>query len=484
MVDLSLLDTSLPQFEYDVFLSYGWAGIPGERTGDRGWVGDFKAFLAAQLAGELGRRPRIFLDVEQSKDGELPDNLERAVQSSAVFISVVTRGACRAESWCRFELQRYNESYGETLRSARHLFVVQIRNVPNAIWPEEIRKVASYQFLTEEDDPGPIPTSELANSKEFSRLFKHIRDALLAVKKESTQTVWIAAPVPEVAAETDALSAEIRVRFGKLIRAESRPEESEAELTARLRHQLRYAGMSVHVLNPPGQPSPLQHLQLELARERFGQETSRIIVWQKPLPGAAALPPSPAAAYAQDLTGYCFNDLASHVLECLTTLSSSAELVGAMERRRTVAASAAGSTVVPGMAQPVAPAGPRRVYLEGVKQDHEKIALLQEQWEREGLIVRIPFFEGDENLRRTLDSRFLERCDAVGVYFGTRTRLEATLACQDLYDMLAARAEAIPKAVFLDPCESLERRTFSFEGFRKYPCQQAQEFARELKGGQ
>jgi len=98
---------SLSQFRFDVFLSYGWAGIDNPEHGDRGWVGKLKAALALELSGNLGRGPRIFLDVEQPRSGHVPPRLDDALSSSLLFLSVITPGAVREDSWCRWEIKRF-----------------------------------------------------------------------------------------------------------------------------------------------------------------------------------------------------------------------------------------------------------------------------------------------------------------------------------------------------------------------------------------
>src|SRR5713226_5982097 len=67
------------QFSHDLFLSYGWADIQNPDVGDRGWVGEFKRQLEIELTGILGRRARIFLDVEQGHNGELEPSLRTAL---------------------------------------------------------------------------------------------------------------------------------------------------------------------------------------------------------------------------------------------------------------------------------------------------------------------------------------------------------------------------------------------------------------------
>src|SRR5262245_42577424 len=93
---------ALEHFRFDLFISYGWSRIRRRDDADRGWVDEFKRRLEGQLSGELGREARVFLDVEQSLNGELPANLAEAIESSLLFLSVVSPGSVRADSWCHF----------------------------------------------------------------------------------------------------------------------------------------------------------------------------------------------------------------------------------------------------------------------------------------------------------------------------------------------------------------------------------------------
>ena len=83
--------------DYDVFISYGWSGVPNQDDGDRGWVGTLQKVLEPQLASNLARRARIFLDVEQMQSGELSGLLEDALASSTLFLSILTPGRLPAE---------------------------------------------------------------------------------------------------------------------------------------------------------------------------------------------------------------------------------------------------------------------------------------------------------------------------------------------------------------------------------------------------
>src|SRR5262245_13641867 len=155
---------NLSHFSFDVFLSYGWAGIQGAEDGDRGWVAEFKHALEAQLSSELGRLARIHLDVEQPNSGELPANLRDAVAGSVLFLSVITPGSVREGSWCHQELDWFVTGAAEVLPNRRQLASLLLRDVRQDLWPAALRTVVPTSFLNEGPVRGPMPRSELSDA--------------------------------------------------------------------------------------------------------------------------------------------------------------------------------------------------------------------------------------------------------------------------------------------------------------------------------
>src|SRR5262245_58043833 len=155
---------NLSHFSFDVFLSYGWAGIQGAEDGDRGWVAEFKHELESQLSSELGRHARIHLDVEQPNNGELPTNLRDAVTGSVAFLSVVTPGPSRKDSWCRQELEWFLNGAAEILPGRRQLSSILLRDVKQDLWPEALRSTVPTSFLNGAAVRGPVPRGDLSDA--------------------------------------------------------------------------------------------------------------------------------------------------------------------------------------------------------------------------------------------------------------------------------------------------------------------------------
>ena len=80
-------------FEYDIFISYGWAGAQRPDEGDRGWVADFAERLETEMKARLEvSRCELFLDRDAARNGYLNQNLERALSGSGVLLFIVSRG--------------------------------------------------------------------------------------------------------------------------------------------------------------------------------------------------------------------------------------------------------------------------------------------------------------------------------------------------------------------------------------------------------
>lgn len=478
----------LEQFQCDLFLSYGWAGIRTPDEADRGWVGEFKVQLESQLSGALGRQARIFLDVEQSKNGELPANLKSAVSSSALFLSVISPGSCRPDSWCRFELNAFVGEAGSLLPHSGQLFSVLMRDVRQQEWPEQLHPVVPYEFL---DDASPrltLPREDLSHTntpagKLVQRLAMDIAKALAGLELQIARTVFLAQEQPALADRASRLAIEIDKRGGGVIRVREIPGESETDYVERTRRALRRCGLSIHLLAESADPiapawsdSP-QGLQIREAAARFGSERNRMILWHEagPAPGIEAA----ATRSAQILQGTGFEDLENIVRDCLRGSV-------ALGKARTESADAQVPAAAAGSATGNKPSSPLFVYVECVQQDLPKLKRLRALLEQKGIRIQAPLFEGDESLRRRVNEEFLKNdhfqqcCRAVAVYFGSRNDLEAFVACRLLDDALHDRRPSLPKVILLDPYDDPVHSFFSYPEFESFPSSRLEELVKRI----
>lgn len=457
------MSDNLAHFAFDLFLSYGWAGLQGVEDGDRGWVAEFKRVLEGQLSSELGRRARIHLDVEQSKNGELPANLRDAVAGSAAFLSVITPGSCRDGSWCHRELDWFLADTAEILPNRRQLFSVLLRDVKHDLWPEVLRPVVPTNFLNDATPRGPVARRELADAAtdgggRLQALAIQIARVLEQADAQIARTALLACSAPPLRMQVERLATEITKRGGTSMSVAYQDGESEQAFRDRYARALKGASLLVCLIadgesaTPSGWSSSIERIQMDGANARFAQQARQVIVWRdRTGPDAADWP------NAQVLKSLGFEYLHSLLSE---TLKSHVAGAAARSAARQQAKADGGAS----------PSGDRKyVFIECAPGDLERLAPLYEALQAKGYRAKFPLFQGDAALRKREDLEFLSKCCAAAVYFGSRGDLEVHLACQAIAETIADHSLSIPRAVLLDPHNDPLRRYFVFPEFTNYP---------------
>jgi hypothetical protein len=475
-------ERSLSQFAYDVFVSYGWAGM-AEGEGDRAWVARLTDVLAAEIAGQLGRAPRIFLDVEQPRNGTLDARLTAAATSSVVFLSVITPGSCRAGSWCHTELKTFLGDAPPILPNCSQLFTALLRDVPRVEWPEALRPIAPYEFLTESKPRGPLPLGHLGDTSTpcgalAQKLGIEIGQTLCDAAGQIEHTVLFASADPALDAHVARLSREITARNGRAVAVSARDGEAEAVYAARIARELQRSSLSIHLLTaatpppPDGWALPVETVQRRAAAVRFEHEPKRIIIWRD-----GNQPIDVAADGEQMLRGTGFEYL--HSLMCDVYAHNLDVATATAARRKEAAGADAGAA--PGRLGAMQ-ARRRYLFVDCVQQDLFRLKPLRAVLEAAGVQVKFPLFQGDAAIRLQADREFLARCDGVAVYFGSRNDLEAYLACQNLSNGIRDNGVAIPRAVILDPADDPVRQVFLYPDFVNYPGVESEEFINAVAG--
>ena len=476
----------LAHFRFDEFISYGWAGIQRKEDADRGWVDEFKRRLTGELSGELGREARIYLDVEQSQNGELPANLTEAVQSSVLFLAVVSPGSVRVDSWCHFELAKFIEHDAGLLKDLKQVFVARIRNVAPAQWPEPIRKIIPYDFLGDDPRHKMLPEEDLAYAGTAAgglvqSLAIDLAKTSRIVEQQIAHTVFLPYTDPSLVAQAERLATEIDTRGGAVIRGSYQAGESESAFVDRTAREVRRAGISVHLLGAGAAPRPegwsdsIQGLQIRTAGERFQAERNHMIVWHASRDAQTA---GPELQWAEVLKGTGFEYMESLLRDMFSRNIVAASTITGPQQELAKSASASGDSA-PGISRPVLS---KLLYVECVPQDLAKLQAFRLRLESRGIRIKPPLFDGDEATRKRLNEEFLQRCAGVVVYFGSRNDLEAFVACQSLWDALQKYHLNMPRAVLLDPADDPVRSFFFYPEFENYPSTQLDAFVERAFG--
>jgi hypothetical protein len=477
----------LNHFQFDVFLSYGWSGLETTDDGDRAWMNRFRHTLQNELSGFLGRRARVFLDVEQPRNGDLETNLKQALRSSALFLAVITPGACRANSWCHWEVETFLKSRSEAVPPDRQVFVAILRDpIPATdalkdpehsrnLWPKPLGQFAPYEFLDADRMPLEAPDSSqditrLPAGRLTRRIAADMRSAMCDLQMQISHNVMLSHSESVAPQKITRIANEVARLNGRLLRSQPLKNETETDFCVRTEQDLRFCGLSIHLLQASDvdckpkewRESPQQH-QLRLAGGRFASEKGQI-VWEGS-PGNA-VSKIDAGTYTEILEGTGFESLASVIVEGIQNVTAVAE-----------------HTVFRWNAS----ADPEYKYLfiDCVEADLAVLERVRPYLHRKKIKLKPPLFQGDPEIRRARDQENLGLCSGVAVLWGSRSDLETNEACRTLAIALAkleqeegtqqrptiptTHCERRPRMIILNPHTDPIRKNFCYPKFSNLP---------------
>jgi len=459
----------LPQFDYEVFLSYGWADNGNPALGDRAWIREFKRIFERDVSDTLPHGIRVYLDIEHSQNGAVPENLEAALRSSAIFLLVLTESSCRRGSWCRWELSRFlKHSLNPIARDRKQIFSIRIRDVDREKWP---RGLNPYCFGAHED--GRFKQFEKTdlidrNTPGGGLLHKVAYDVAQELKQ-----INVAIQESEYLAETSQSAndklAEVQRETRKKLRL-SLPvyplrKQSEQRFASLVRHCLRWSCRSVHLVDDEydtkivGWSSSVQEIQLRLARERFSGCPGKLMtIWRSP---GAKKPTISFLADSFENANICENtplqDLQTFLEELrgngasLQVLQSLQEKLAAIEKMYVLDSQ-----------------GSRVVYLECVEEDKAVIEKLEPYFAKKGVQLCSPIFDGPRLIRNKYNRQNVQHSHGVVVYYGSFKRWKTAIACDNVTAALGERAQLVAKAVLLHPTDDTDWRTFFYPHFQRH----------------
>ena len=272
----------LPQFQFDVFLSYGWAGSNVPFSGDPSWVTELHLRLLEELRGNF-RQISLYFDLERSLAGDVLENTLAASRSSAIFLFISTPDSEREASYCRDELRAFSEAE-DALRKS-----LAIRETPQALnnlgaalcFQGRYEEAATYQEKALMYQPkGPLLLLLLTNIADNLRLAGHKLEAMSHYHHASDEAL------AELTAESNAADvrgtfAYICARLGDRVRAEqeikqainSAPDDSDVLRSAVLTYEaLGQRGLAIEASRGMA-AAQLKHLTREPDLADFSRDS-------------------------------------------------------------------------------------------------------------------------------------------------------------------------------------------------------------------
>ncbi len=422
----------LPNFEYDLFISYSHVDNKPLTKGQRGWIDAFCEALQVRLAQVVSKNMRLFRDdPELAGNDRFESRLKNELRRTAFLVSIVSPSFLESD-WCLDELRIFSAAEADERDWAgdkARIFKVVKWPVEIDDYPDPLRGLLGYEFFTWDEKGVPIELRPDFGEERWQQLFvQRLNDLALQIRRSVKElletfhpepgtvvrrvaprgghTVYLAQASYDLQEARDAIRRELEQRGHGVL------PDGEIPLGPGLRDfvsgQLARAEMSIHPVGanygliPEAEDESIVELQYELAKQRGKQPGFERVVW---LPRGLDLRADDGrqAEFVKRLRDGADLELLETSIEELK-----ATVLEILDRPR------------PGPEAGVQGDGarPPRVYLVYDRQDAEGARELDDWLFSRGYDVLTPLMEGDEREVHEEHRQSLLTCDAVLIYCG------------------------------------------------------------------
>lgn len=465
----------LDRFDYDIFISYSWSDNQDENQGDRQWVKDLHAKLQGELIARLPGPVLIFLDVDSPRNGDTDERFQAYTRRSAIFLAIVTPGFCKETSYCRKELDWFyigcRPISNRPLDTDKRLFKIEMRPPrEEQQQPDKIASVSRYTFY--DGNPGSDrlgyrllgmsaidsqPQSRI--STEYGRLVPALASFLNLRKQEQydspIRTIFLAeSSSPE--------KTQVQGEIGKheVVSCPESPGITEATFIAKTDEVLASSDISLHLIDTsPPLASPPRGWQRSVVENQLlcahGIKKSNFCayVWCE----------SPGTIKDPDLKKLMLltqNELSNtghikFITQGIQYFTSNLPEMLARGYREEVA-------------PPLIPTG-RRVFIQCVMDDIDKLEPAFQILDSLGIGVQIPAYEGTPTVRNKLNKMFLTATDGTLIYWGSIPDAWLYMLCNRAVEVYGAALDDKKRIIGIDPPNDNRRKRFSHPAFITKP---------------
>ncbi len=311
--------SSVPEFEYEVFISYAHLDNEPLPDKEKGWIEQFGELLDRLLGEELGAAPKIWRDNMLRGDDFITEAILEQMPRIAVMISVLSPRYLRSE-WCLRELKHFCEAAEQTggARIGNKSRIYKVVKTPvRGDEPETLRDIKGYEFFQIKDKSGR--PQGFAFDEEFGLEARvnflnkvgdvayDIANLIETLRKEmasrqspeiapvktaapepldapSAGSVYLAEVTPDLAHEWDNIRRDLLQRRYRVLPEHPLPKKLH-ELEKAVRDDLAMCNLSVHLVGDEYGESPeddtrsYAYLQNELAAERASDTKFTRLIW-------------------------------------------------------------------------------------------------------------------------------------------------------------------------------------------------------------
>lgn len=457
----------LDRFDYDIFLSYSWAGNQNASVGDRSFISSFQNVLELELRERLSKSVNVFIDLDRPRNGNTESLFHNSVRRSAVFIAVVTPGFVAPDSFCLKELTWFCKKprpiSTEPLTLDERIFKVVTRPLQGVILPQVIAEHSPYTFYKCTGSHNPADFTRFVVDDlvggEFNRLVVDLQSFLYRQKlyqaSSPARTIFLA--------ETTAIAARRRIS-GELIRHELidcplSAGLSEAEYVTALDLAVAQADCSIHLIDPSASLTTpdnwdfsVFHRQLDAAN-RVRKSRFRSYVWCKS--GEKIRDPELESLLTQAKEEMSKNGNVKYMLSGMEKLMSD---------------------ILPTLTQDlwerpsqVVSASNKRLFVQCQKEDLGKLMPVFSKLNSLGIDIQLPIYDSPDKQRDAIHAEFLAEAYATLVYWGTGGNGLIYTLCDKTMKLGGNQIKGKPRLLGKDPPEDPVRKYFTHRNFKNIP---------------
>jgi hypothetical protein len=301
----------LPDFDYDVFISYAHKDDDQYPPEDQGWVAELHSALEKRIGTYLHTEPALWRDCELSGNDVFNEKISNRLAKAATLLSVITENflshkwfQTELEGFCRNAQDKVGLRVGEKLR----IFKVLKSDVKRGTLPPQFEGTLRYKFFgPDPEHPGSIHEfRRWLGAKQFNlwwvemdRLAKDIAETLKAMRNMSPDyaagqlysdsasqlaTVYLAQTSEDQEFTRSKIKKELQDRNIAVLPQGDLPFRG-SQFERQVRDDLKKSDLSIHIFGnlpgftPEGRERASTFIQHDLALERAHDRDFRRFVW-------------------------------------------------------------------------------------------------------------------------------------------------------------------------------------------------------------
>jgi TIR domain len=302
----------VPQYTYDIFVSYAHVDDLPEPVTQEGWVTTLVQGLKKRLAQKLGRNDAFTLWMDHELAGNVPITPEimHALQHSATLLLVLSPGYL-ASQWCQQEMQTFLHTFRERAHAGSRVFIVERAALGEDRRPPELQELLGYRFWVADregrpprilGDPRPHPDDiryyDLLNdlSCDLAETLQRLKHATTSQTtaapaaepnvyiSEARPTVFLAEVTDDLDAQRDAVQRYIEQAGLRVLPETLYARTPAAAFQQALDNDLTQSTLFVQLLSgvPGKKPQDLPQGYVRLQCERARASGLPIVQWRSP----------------------------------------------------------------------------------------------------------------------------------------------------------------------------------------------------------